>query len=389
MSTSQPERRTLTRAELYEKVWTTPVRTLAAEFGISDRGLAKICERLDVPRPGVGYWARIQHRQEPKRVALPARKNGVPETVEIRRSVEGPVEDGQPPPPRPEPPVVVVGTTLASPHPTVRAIQTALGETTADADGILVLRGNHQTPIRLTTASRQRALLLLDALFKGLAARGHAVVLDAKSVDRFTTYSLQTVVAGQKLGLSLMERTSQTVRSEEELAKLRRRHLFASEHAFTATGRPVLVAGRHYHTGGRSWSDGRRQRLESVLGEIVLGIEELAAFEAEEERQREAQRRAEAAEARQRQIAAQRAEHERALTKDLTDMANAWADAKNLRAFLTAVEEGVPAEFKTEGFRAWVDWARARVEAVDPLSDPRQIAKVLEPRTPDPVAFGC
>src|SRR5580704_17819878 len=32
----------LTRAELHEKVWATPVRTLAKEFGMSDVGLAKI-----------------------------------------------------------------------------------------------------------------------------------------------------------------------------------------------------------------------------------------------------------------------------------------------------------------------------------------------------------
>jgi hypothetical protein len=44
----------LTRTELYEKVWTTPMRTLADEFSMSDVGLAKICRRCDVPVPPVG-----------------------------------------------------------------------------------------------------------------------------------------------------------------------------------------------------------------------------------------------------------------------------------------------------------------------------------------------
>ena len=41
----------LTRAELYEKVWATPMRTLAKEFGMSDVGLAKVCRRHDIPVP--------------------------------------------------------------------------------------------------------------------------------------------------------------------------------------------------------------------------------------------------------------------------------------------------------------------------------------------------
>jgi hypothetical protein len=48
---------TLTRKELYENVWSQPVKTLAKEYGISDVGLKKICfppakpERADQFRP--------------------------------------------------------------------------------------------------------------------------------------------------------------------------------------------------------------------------------------------------------------------------------------------------------------------------------------------------
>jgi hypothetical protein len=50
---------TLTRDELFHRVWSTPVRTLAQEYGISDVALAKICKKMDVPVPGLGYWARV------------------------------------------------------------------------------------------------------------------------------------------------------------------------------------------------------------------------------------------------------------------------------------------------------------------------------------------
>lgn len=48
----------ITREDLYEAVWAESVQSLAKALGISDVGLAKICKKLNVPRPGRGYWAK-------------------------------------------------------------------------------------------------------------------------------------------------------------------------------------------------------------------------------------------------------------------------------------------------------------------------------------------
>lgn len=53
------EERILTRRELYDLVWSKPMSKLAVEFGLSDRGLAKLCERHRVPVPPRGYWAKL------------------------------------------------------------------------------------------------------------------------------------------------------------------------------------------------------------------------------------------------------------------------------------------------------------------------------------------
>ena len=45
---------TLSRQQLYDLVWTKPVRDLAAEFGISDVALAKRCRALKIPVPPRG-----------------------------------------------------------------------------------------------------------------------------------------------------------------------------------------------------------------------------------------------------------------------------------------------------------------------------------------------
>jgi hypothetical protein len=51
----------LDRRKLYERVWSEPVDSIAASWGLSGRGLAKACERLGVPVPPRGYWAKIQN----------------------------------------------------------------------------------------------------------------------------------------------------------------------------------------------------------------------------------------------------------------------------------------------------------------------------------------
>ena len=60
MLATETETRRLTREELYAMVWRTPMSRLAEEFGITGNGLAKICDRLEVPYPPRGYWAKKQ-----------------------------------------------------------------------------------------------------------------------------------------------------------------------------------------------------------------------------------------------------------------------------------------------------------------------------------------
>lgn len=61
----------LTRKELYAQVWAEPMTKLARRYGLSDRGLAKICTRMGIPVPGRGYWARVQSGQVPLQEKLP------------------------------------------------------------------------------------------------------------------------------------------------------------------------------------------------------------------------------------------------------------------------------------------------------------------------------
>lgn len=73
---TQPVRRIrhLSRQELYDMVWQTPMSRLGEEFGISDKGLAKICARMDIPCPPRGYWAQKAAGRAVQPAPLPPRE---------------------------------------------------------------------------------------------------------------------------------------------------------------------------------------------------------------------------------------------------------------------------------------------------------------------------
>jgi hypothetical protein len=47
-----------TREKLYEEVWAEPMTKVAARYGVSSSFLARVCERLKVPRSSCGYCKR-------------------------------------------------------------------------------------------------------------------------------------------------------------------------------------------------------------------------------------------------------------------------------------------------------------------------------------------
>jgi len=66
----------ISREELYEQVWTTPINHLAEKFGVSGSYLARVCAALNVPRPPVGYWQKLAVGRAKPRPRLPEARPG-------------------------------------------------------------------------------------------------------------------------------------------------------------------------------------------------------------------------------------------------------------------------------------------------------------------------
>lgn len=71
------------RAKLYEEVWAEAVTKVAKRYGISDVALRKICKKLAVRLPPLGYWAKLEYEEcRRRREAFEERRRKELELVE-------------------------------------------------------------------------------------------------------------------------------------------------------------------------------------------------------------------------------------------------------------------------------------------------------------------
>ena len=73
----------LSREELYQKVWSKPVGSVARELGISGRGLARICIRFEIPVPPRAYWAKLAAGKPAPEIPLPSSDSKLPSEIQI------------------------------------------------------------------------------------------------------------------------------------------------------------------------------------------------------------------------------------------------------------------------------------------------------------------
>ena len=76
--------REMTRKALYELVWSAPSVEVAAQLGISDVGLTKVCRKHRIPKPPRGYWAQKKVGRSVRRSPLPPLRPSQEQLVTIK-----------------------------------------------------------------------------------------------------------------------------------------------------------------------------------------------------------------------------------------------------------------------------------------------------------------
>lgn len=374
------------RDELYQEVWSTPMQKLAKKYGITDVGLAKVCHKLAIPRPGRGYWAKKEAGQEVKQMPLPPLK----EKVVLYK-----------PTPRPEPPklsdfatqpelaqveqleradgeAVVKRGSLS--HPLLVQARAVLGRARAD-DRRTLWASESCLDIRVSKESLDRALRIMAGLISIVEDAGFNISVETRDRKHQTFAKIH----GEQIRFGVVEKIDRIEISTPPKGGLLERVLTYAGKPVTLepSGRLSITVWSDYGSDRKKWTDGKT-RLEQQLPKIVAGLIRLAlADRADKERRK--------AEERERQRIAQEQAQleslinaEKSKVRALRHAAARWWRAEQIRSFISAARAAATQDGQSveagSVFGDWIVWAEHQADRMDPLkeSPPSIIDSMIE-----------
>lgn len=329
---------------------------VAPRFGLSDRGLAKICEARSIPVPPRGYWAKLAHGKRVKQPPLPAPAPGDDGQIHFSKPT-APVEAVPKPP---EPPEIeferqpeneiVVPERLGRVHPLVEKTRTVLkGLRPTDWSRGLV-SSQECLDVRVSPASLPRALRIMQTLIEALEQRGHRVSL----FKRDRRYGIAVHMLGEQVVFHLVERTKQVLTGKDY-----------PRYDLVPTGVLVFEIGDWYPSA--ALADGAKKKLEERLNDFIIKLLK----EAFEKRDRRLRREREEAEERERQrlraIEDEKRREEEKKIKQWDDWMAAWKRAREVRAFARVIRRARSPVADGSNVATWLDWAEVYANSIDPL----------------------
>ncbi|WP_267273187.1 hypothetical protein [Pseudomonas putida] len=127
----------------------------------------------------------------------------------------------------------------------------------------------------------------------------------------------------------------------------------------------------------KTWTDSKKGKLESKLGQILTGFVRIALSVKAQRSSDEASRRRRAEEERVRQEEIDQQRRLDKLRQNLMKNLESWERAQRLRAFIQATVKASPKDEATQmALTMWVSWATQQVELLDPLKV--DILKVID-----------
>lgn len=382
-----PRIRVFTRRELYELVWSKPLQKLAEEFGISDRGLAKICMRHRVPSPSRGYWARLAAGQKIKRPLYRELNDPSLDRIEIAATVsalpdetrdmlkKAKVERAERREKAAESDAAIQAGPVEKPHRAIAATARALRKGKPDASGVMSATGAGMCGVIVHAERVERAVAFLHALATALEADGLELQPEGPR--------MKVAVGPDQVTFTLAERSKREPhiptdkerdlyeRQQERRNRAQDRgnwNLYMSlpyekpwpEYDTVYSGQFVFAIDGWAQGLRKTWADGKTQTVESMFESIVVGLKVILAHNRTERERREEEARQRAEFTRRRELAKQRKEREQARVDYLRKLVKLQREAADIRSWLASLPAHASAETSTELGRMLI-WARERL----------------------------
>jgi len=370
----------LSRKQLYDLVWSEPLRTSSVRFGISDVALKKTCQRASIPTPERGYWARKEAGKKTLVPALPERLPAMEDEVLIGGGSQYGYRQWtreelfSPPPPLPqfeasietvrERIAKIIGT-LTVPrdvrvwHP---AIQNLLKEDEATREEQRAFSSSGDKSLFDSSLERRR-LRLLNSLFVAIGK------FNGRPLPEKDARKASLSFYNQHLILSLVP------------SKERPRRYAPAAPRENGENRLILSILESWGSDKevKAWQDDDHSKLERKMAEIAVEVVLLAEVRYREavvrQHHRRIERKAELEEEdRRRVIEAERTERERlkqlekARIDHLLNDAAACQQASAIREYVAKIQraQSLSSTISAEELQQWIDWALAQANRIDP-----------------------
>lgn len=405
------DKRTFSRQEMYDLVWSVPIQKLAERFGLSDRGLAKTCLRHQVPVPGRGYWAKIDAGRPVLRTPLARLDNPGLEPVhvtpykrEVNPYVAYAIEQAKEAVSTsmerrvsaPKKPVLRESIPLKEParskepvlfepvrryHAAISGLSGELRSMKPNDYGEVSAPGLHVAPGSVT-----RTVTLIHYLIVELEARGLTITHNEGGFSA----GLGPDDVRFELGESRRrEKHVPTPTEQKRRDDYERRRDFANrrgqwlpyekfwpEYDYVHEGKLSLEVINWADGARKRWSDGRTQSLESMLESIADGILYHVHFDRARREKREADERRRKHLAYRRDLQERRLERETKRQEFLQRLADDQREAAQLRETI----EGASKLLSEAGpeYRAMIDWARRRLQVLESCNELEVLSGMLK-----------
>lgn len=354
---------TLSREELYRLVWETPMSRLATQYGISGNGLAKICDRLKIPYPPRGYWARKAAGQSVITFRLPPADKETP--LEARISPTVPKEQPAMPSPEISGQVARIQMEVASPskpsrqrrHPIILNWLEAHAERFREWK-----RERHpygSPPAPLTESDKRQHRLLSELFF--ILERAGGTLTDKQGGN------IECRMSGEPINFQMREKSS-LIRFPPPPGKK------TGDYYYPRTElRPngVLAFSVKTRLPGNlrcEWVEKGKSSMEGFIAEIAAILISAGPLLVEERQQREERERLERLENQRRYEEQQRLKTDRNRWRRFIEYAHRYRDIELARNFLATLEQPGWDLAETVSGRSvaeWLTWARNWIEKQD------------------------
>ncbi len=365
----------ISRAELFEALWQKPMTQLSQQWGISRKEIVLLCEQYSVPRPPNGYWAQLNWGTAPERPILPTLD--VDDLIELdafRKQFDKPTSIVQSPVAAEKEATIQakdcskvqisVPDQLTNPHLFVKRLKSS-NASTAKEPSNSGSSGNSnervvQSWISVSKPQFQRALRITDTLLKHWETRGFEVSLNGclKSSDE-----------DDEIAFSITE-------TYKRVEKPKKDHYWREwDHVPTGV-LTVEVHCEHFDLLRRRWSDGKVQKLETLIGSFLDAIPKYLAEIKQSRLDRECEQRQKKKADDRRLKQKQQIEDENARRAELMKFVENWETAQRIRRYLAAVDERLTeadaSPSAPENLDRWLGWARWYADNLCPLTKSRE-----------------